>query len=558
MKHAQILMLALLLPVTAFSQTALQPVLIGTAHTVNDGPGSQTDPHVSGEFVAYTSEQQGSSEIRYHDLTNGADQAVPSGPGDYDFLSDISGSRIVFTRFNGAGSDIHLFDIGTGSGGPLAPVPNPARMGATMGGATVAWVDQGFTGTAAQSEIVVHDLDTGSTLRLTDDLLLDHAAAVSPSGTALVWTKCQTNNSGCTVHRAIQTSTGWATSQIVTPPGSDDRLADTDGEIVAYESTRVLNGVNETDISWQPLAGGAELQLPLQGDQRNPAVSGGLIAFESRPSLDTTNYDILVYDTRTSLLYQVTRSPDSETLTDVDVAPDGLVRVVYVRNVAGDDNVYAYTFRVQPPAGECDETPEPQDPEEACRNPGARPLLATLSLTREKKAPSKDGASFTAVPGDGLLCVENGGPTGKRATSGWVELNGIAEVRPDAFKKKTSLVARSVQLAASNQVEASIAGAACTSYTVRIYGAAESTCSSASALSASSLRLQSAGEGEPLVVDGIHLPPRGSSSDAPVAVPTEGDVAGCSSTGAGFASSAVVLLSLAFLRRRRPQPDFGT
>ncbi|MGA9521297.1 MAG: hypothetical protein WBV82_07525 [Myxococcaceae bacterium] len=549
-------MLAILLPVAAVSQTATQPALIGTAHTVNDGPGSQSDPHVSGEFVAYTSEHQGTSEIRYHDLTTGADLEVPHGIGDYDFLSDISGSRIVFTRFNGAGSDIHLFDIVAGNGGPLDPAPNPARMGATIGGATVAWVDQGFTGTAAQSEIVVHALDTGATLRLTDDLLLDYAAAVSPAGTELVWTKCQTNNSGCTVHRAIQTSTGWTAAQLPTPPGSDDRLADTDGEIVAYESTRLLNGLSETDISWQPLLGGVEAQLPLPGDQRNPAVSGRVIAFESRPSLATTNYDILVYDTRTSLLYQVTQSPDSETLTDIDIAPDGLVRVVYVRNVAGDNNVHAYTFRVQAPADECDEAPAPQEPPmEACRNPGARPLLATLSLTRDQKAPSKDSASFTAVAGEGLLCIENGGPTGKPATSGRVELNGVAEVEPNAFKKKTALIASSIQLAATNQVEASINGQPCTSYTVRIYGAAESACgSNASTLSASSLRLRSAGEGEALVIEGISLAPRSGSSEVPVDAPTGGDLAGCSSTstGAGSAVSALLLLTLAFFRNRRP------
>ncbi len=543
-------MLATLLPVAALSQTATQPSLIGTAHTVHQGPGNQTDPHVSGEFVAYTSENLGSSEIRFHELSTGTNDAIPHGSSDYDFLSDISGSRIVFTRFNATGSAIHLFDIGSGAAFQLDPVANSARMGAAIGGGTVAWVDQGFTGSAAQSEIVVYDLVVGSALRLTNDLLLDYAATVSPAGTEVVWTKCQPNNSGCTVHKAVQDATGWTTSQISTPAGSDDRLADTDGELVAYESTRLLNGANETDISWQPLLGGAEAQLPLEGDQRNPAVSGGLIAFESRASLATTNYDILVYDTRTSLLYQVTHSPDAETLTDIDVSPDGVVRVVYVRNVAGDNDVHAYSFRVQPPDEACDEEAAPPEPEDACRNPGARPLLATLVLTRERNAPEKDRAAFGATPGEGLLCIENGAPTGKRATAGWIELNGVAEVEPERFQKKTALIAKAVQLSAANQVDAAIAGQPSSGYTARIYGAAEPTCGTGG-VTRSSLRLESADEREAFVLEGTYLAPRGAPASLPGEDVIEDDAAGCSSSGSGPILSALVLLSLAFLRRVR-------
>ena len=41
-----------------------------TTQVVDDGPGNQTDPHVSGDLVSYTSgiNSTTSTEVRYHDL----------------------------------------------------------------------------------------------------------------------------------------------------------------------------------------------------------------------------------------------------------------------------------------------------------------------------------------------------------------------------------------------------------------------------------------------------------------------------------------------------------
>ena len=83
------------LPVSALAQT-YGPPLVGQVVPVNTGPGDQTDPHVSGGLVAYTSEEAGFSQIRYHDLLSGSDESI-SNQG-FDFLSDVSGSLIVFTN----------------------------------------------------------------------------------------------------------------------------------------------------------------------------------------------------------------------------------------------------------------------------------------------------------------------------------------------------------------------------------------------------------------------------------------------------------------------------
>ncbi|MGZ3461781.1 MAG: hypothetical protein ACXU86_25090, partial [Archangium sp.] len=136
--------LACLVPALALGQDA-GPLLSGTPLVVNDGPGDQTEPHVSGARVAYTNQLDlGRSEIRYHDLLTGEDQAIPN-EGAYDSISDISGDVVVFTRTTSA-SRIMRFDVHQGgSAEELAPRSGADRRSAAIGGQTVAWQELGYT-----------------------------------------------------------------------------------------------------------------------------------------------------------------------------------------------------------------------------------------------------------------------------------------------------------------------------------------------------------------------------------------------------------------------------
>ena len=66
----------------------------------------------------------------------------------------------------------------------------------------------------------------------------------------------------------------------------------TDGSIIAYSSTRA----GETDIFYEPVAGGNEQRLALAGLDRNPNVSDGLISFERQASAGASR-DVYLYDT---------------------------------------------------------------------------------------------------------------------------------------------------------------------------------------------------------------------------------------------------------------------
>ena len=65
-----------------------------TPVTINNSPGDQFDPHVSGDWVVYSSDLS----IRYYNFATNTDAQIPMGSSARDLLPDISGSKIVFSR----------------------------------------------------------------------------------------------------------------------------------------------------------------------------------------------------------------------------------------------------------------------------------------------------------------------------------------------------------------------------------------------------------------------------------------------------------------------------
>src|SRR5207248_1574970 len=131
-----------------------------------------------------------------------------------------------------------------------------------IGGRTVAWVD--YTADPSTPQIVAENLDTGQVTALTNDTtLLNLEPSVSPDGSVVTWAKCTGNFSGCDVWDAVLGSGGWTVHQLTT--GGNSELPHTNGQIVAYDSTR--NG--EEDIHWQPANGGTEQTITFPGPDRN-------------------------------------------------------------------------------------------------------------------------------------------------------------------------------------------------------------------------------------------------------------------------------------------------
>src|SRR5712691_11148520 len=165
----------------------------GTTTTINNGPGDQTEPHVSGDLVAYTDKDfVAGSRIHYFDLGTGIDQVVPAGAsGDSDNLSDVGDGRIVFsrTRAGDGKTAAMLFDVASGTLRELDPVTAAtpmSRFGVVIGGGTVAY-DELEVG---NGDIFAYDLATATATNLSQSFDLEGDPAVAPAGDVVVWERC--------------------------------------------------------------------------------------------------------------------------------------------------------------------------------------------------------------------------------------------------------------------------------------------------------------------------------------------------------------------------------
>jgi len=320
--------LSLLAGAAAATTTSAAPPPPSTA--VDVGAGDQTDPHIDGTLVTYTSEENGGSEIRWYDLVTGTRGSVPT-TGAFDFLNAVSGDRIAYTRITDR-SVIHVLDTGTGVDVAIDDAPGANDRAPDIGGDTVAIQRLSDGLSAATSEIVVHDLATGISTPLTDDSFLDKNPSVSPDGSVVVWTKCTNLATGCDVWRAIRGASGWDVAPVAGP--GEESLPATDGEVIVFASARPVGSVVEQDIEVVPLDGRPAFRLDLPSVQRNPNVDDGIVTFESfdDPAL---NYDLAVWELEVDQVRFLSDTAIDESLNGVSVTADGTVRVVWTTNGGG-------------------------------------------------------------------------------------------------------------------------------------------------------------------------------------------------------------------------------
>src|SRR5450432_674559 len=140
-KIARLAAMMCLIPAPAMAITPINGGAIagGTPVTINVTDGDQTDPHVSGDIAAYTNIQ--GATIRYFNFATGVDATIPAGPTVIDILSDVSGNLISFSRIEPDRNAIMLFNTSTGTLTEIDPHAGSNRLGAAIGGNTVAFID---------------------------------------------------------------------------------------------------------------------------------------------------------------------------------------------------------------------------------------------------------------------------------------------------------------------------------------------------------------------------------------------------------------------------------
>lgn len=320
---------------------------------VNNGAGTQIDPHISGDWVSYSDNSVFGIRIQNLALGPASDRLIPQASGLNDELSDISGRQIVFRRADdGPSQVIYTSQIDDAGDPTVAQAVDPAvgssRRRSVVGSGTIAWEDRGYDSSNSQPEIGVYDPAAGQTKRLTTDTVSDQWPAVSSDGSAVVWVKCA-SATACDVWKATRAG-NWDPVQVTGlegEPDGNESVPDTDGGIVVYGS----NASGDDDIYYRPIAGGAATHLSMPGNQRNANISGNLISFESNAG-PATQFDLMVYDLSTHVLYQITNTPVSENLSDFSAGSGGLVRLVWSQwkvADASDQDVYAASAVLRPP-----------------------------------------------------------------------------------------------------------------------------------------------------------------------------------------------------------------
>jgi hypothetical protein len=313
----------------------------GSTIAIDNTAGDQLDPHVSGNLAAYSdAADPAQALIRYYDFLNPAlpNASIPAGLDDVDTLSNVDGRHISFARYNTATGvrACMVYDVVSQA---TIQIGSGASVGATaLGGDTVALVN------GSPAEIMVGSIanPSGPLTNLSASPDNDVSPAVSPDGNLVVWASCVSFE--CTVMKSVRSGGAWSAPSVVrAAPASNP---DTDGTSIVYDSGG--------DIYYQPAGGGAEVRLEIDGVERDPSISVGVIVFEGAPTPGTTA-DLFVYQIATNRVFRITDTPlIDETLNDVTVLDNGDVRVVWAADddpyVAFARNIYARTFSLPPVA----------------------------------------------------------------------------------------------------------------------------------------------------------------------------------------------------------------
>lgn len=331
---------------------AIVPTMANVAHmslvTIDNKPGQQLDPHISGTLVAYT-DNTVIPQIGYFDFKTGVGTAISNAFSDdpfdvsLDLWPDVSGSTIVFTRQHAVTSRIMEFDVVKSALTEVDPAASPFRFGSAVGGNTVAYVDHpGVSSWPSSSLLDTQVVAWSRSLRQRWILgtysgvqLGTTPVSVSSDGNVIGW---RIDAGGmCTHYQAILANGSWAVSAIAstayTSPYVGRRCGgpsvDTSGKFVAY----VSNGAVDLDIFIRSVSTGKVTQVEIPGEQLNPRVAGNFIAFQSIAPGATTA-DVYVYDVAANLLYPITATTGvNETLNDITLAPgEGRVRMDWSPN----------------------------------------------------------------------------------------------------------------------------------------------------------------------------------------------------------------------------------
>ena len=300
------------------------------------GGGNQTDPHLSGSLLAFTSIVGTSSEIRYTDLADGSSGVIPNA-GHRDSLPDVDGDHIVFRRVHADSSSraILAFDVAAPDLGAreIAPLEGARRAFPSIGGSTVAFMQ--FVGASSTDGRGVRRRRRRpwrhpAVCLTSDGTMSNRDPHVSPDGSTVTWAKCASDRNRLRHLRGPAAAGRDLAAGPATDSLGEDILPETDGTIVTYAS----NAGGDYDIWFKDVDGTNDRTLVLTDApgsiETNPTISGGAILFE-REVPGSLDADLNLFRITTRELFRVTETAQDETLNAVSLTPTDDLRVAWAQ-----------------------------------------------------------------------------------------------------------------------------------------------------------------------------------------------------------------------------------
>ena len=143
------------------------------------GDGGQY-PQVYGDYVIFTSNQDGDNEIYRYQISTGVKSRLTNNDSG-DFGPDIEGDYVVWSGVEGEDNDIYLHQLSTDTIINLTNDQAGNFAGAHISGDYVVWVSYGPSG------LYLYQISTATTTQITNDSTGDNAPEID--GNYIVWLK---------------------------------------------------------------------------------------------------------------------------------------------------------------------------------------------------------------------------------------------------------------------------------------------------------------------------------------------------------------------------------